>query len=139
MPQLKIFGLEFKKNFGHIWTQPTQICLISTFYRKIKMPKLGTKNALFGHFWSNNFKSSCHIWNHHPLICLTAKFQSEKKAQFWEQNYLIFVFWGCNLKITLSYFKSVPLNLSYCKILQKKIMPNFGTQNTLFGYFLLEF
>ena len=34
-----------------------QICLFAKFHRKTKMPKFGTKNALFGYFWARILKS----------------------------------------------------------------------------------
>ena len=30
----------------------------------MRMPKFGTKNALFGYFLARILKSYCHIWNH---------------------------------------------------------------------------
>ena len=50
MPYLDIFGLEFKKNYCNISNQHPQICQIAKFCEKTKMPKFGTKNALFGFF-----------------------------------------------------------------------------------------
>ena len=47
MPYLGTFGLEFEKNYCHIWNQHPQICLISKFRKKAKMAKVGTKNDLF--------------------------------------------------------------------------------------------
>ena len=38
------------------------------------MPKLGTKDALFGYFWAEIRKQYCHIRKQHPRICLIAKF-----------------------------------------------------------------
>ena len=42
------FGAGTWKQFCHIWNQYLQICLIEKFHWKAKMPKFGTKNALFG-------------------------------------------------------------------------------------------
>ena len=39
------------KQFCHIWNQQPRICLIAKFCRKTKMPKFGSKNALFWYFW----------------------------------------------------------------------------------------
>ena len=50
MSYLGIFGLEFRKNYGHIWNQHPRIGLIAKFHGKRKMPKFGAKNALFGYF-----------------------------------------------------------------------------------------
>ena len=73
-----------------------------------------------------------------PRICLIAtkfvtkinilKFGTNKNEWF---GY----FFDWNLKILLSYLKSVPLNLPDCKIpYQNKILKS-GNQNALFGYF----
>ena len=51
IPHFGIFGLEFEGD------QHPQICLIAKLCEKMKMPKFGTKNALFGHFWGLNFKN----------------------------------------------------------------------------------
>ena len=40
----------FLKNYCHIWNQHPQICIFAKFCEKTKMPKFGTKNALFGFF-----------------------------------------------------------------------------------------
>ena len=50
MPDFGIFRLELEKN-SHIWNQHPQICLITKLRGKTKMPKFGTKIALFGYFW----------------------------------------------------------------------------------------
>ena len=41
--------------------QHPQICVIAKFCQKIKMPKLWTKNALFGYFQARTLKKYCHI------------------------------------------------------------------------------
>ena len=38
----------------------------------MEMPKIATKNALFGYFWARILKYYCHIWNQHPQICHSA-------------------------------------------------------------------
>ena len=42
------------------------------------MPKLETKNALFGYFRTRIWKNYPHIWIQHPRIYLTAKFRQKK-------------------------------------------------------------
>ena len=39
------------KNYCHIWNQQLRISPIAKFCKETKMPKFGTKNALFGCFW----------------------------------------------------------------------------------------
>ena len=51
MSDLGICGLEFEKKYCHIWNQHLRICLIEKYRERTKMPKIGTKNALFGYFW----------------------------------------------------------------------------------------
>ena len=40
------------KNYCHICNQHRLICLIAKFCAKIRILKFGTKNALFGCFWT---------------------------------------------------------------------------------------
>ena len=44
----------------------------------MKMPKFGTKNALFGYSWAETCKQNSHIEQHHQ-ICLIAKFREIMK------------------------------------------------------------
>ena len=44
--------LEFSKKCCHITNQHPEFCLIAKFCKKPKMPKFGSKNALFGYFWT---------------------------------------------------------------------------------------
>ena len=46
MPYLRIFGSEFKKTIVMF-----EISTIK-FREKMKVPKFGTKSALFGYFWA---------------------------------------------------------------------------------------
>ena len=43
------------------------------------MPKFGSKNALFGYFWTRIWKHYCHIWNVHTRICLGEKFRKKTR------------------------------------------------------------
>ena len=45
----------------------------------MKIPKFGTKNALFGSFWAGIWKQYCRIWNKHLWICLIANFYEKRK------------------------------------------------------------
>ena len=60
MPYLGIFGLEFENNIVmfEIIISTLSNCKIS---RKMKMPKFGTKNVLFGYFEARILKNYCHI------------------------------------------------------------------------------
>ena len=89
MPYLNIFGLEFKKNYCHISNQHPQICQIAKFCEETKLPKFGTKNALFRYFWDRILKNCCHILNQHPQICLLVKsWEKTKMPKFGTKNAL---------------------------------------------------
>ena len=38
----------------------SRICLTAKFREKMKMPKFGTKNDLFGCFWARIYRNYCH-------------------------------------------------------------------------------
>ena len=61
--------LPFSKKLLSCLNQDLRICLNAKFREKMKMPKFGTKNVLFGYFWTGIFKNFCHIWVKHPQIC----------------------------------------------------------------------
>ena len=44
------------------------------------MPKLGTKNALFGSVWAGICQKFCHIWYQRTQICLAAKLAAKIKS-----------------------------------------------------------
>ena len=46
MLHVSIFGLEFKKNYCHIWNQHPRICLIAKCRKKAKIPEFGAKFCL---------------------------------------------------------------------------------------------
>ena len=87
---------------------------------------------------SLNLNKYCHIWNHHPWICLLEKFAEKIKIPIFETM----VYWitlNKKLEQILFYLKSAPSNLSHSKILQKKNkILKFQTKNALFGYFWLK-
>ena len=68
------------KKYVHIWNQRPPICLISFFLVKMTMPKLGTKNTLFGSFWAGICQKNCHIWYQRTQICLAAKLAAKIKS-----------------------------------------------------------
>ena len=97
-------GLKFKKLFSYLKSDPW-ICLIAKFCIETKMPKFGTKNALFGHSWAWISKKLLSYLKSAPLkFALLQNFAKNKNAQIWDQKCLIWVFWGWNLKI-MSYLK----------------------------------
>ena len=60
MPDLGILGLEFSNTIV-IFEIRTLEFLIAKFREKMKIPKFGTKNALFGYFWARIIKDYRHI------------------------------------------------------------------------------
>ena len=52
-----IFGLGFQIILSYLKSAP----LMGKFRERIKIPKFGTKNALFGHFRVRIFKNYCHM------------------------------------------------------------------------------
>ena len=107
------------KLYRHIWNQYPRICLFAKFGEK--MPKFGTKNALFGYLWARISKNYCHIWNQPLPICLVATFCEETKMpKLGTKNALFKYFWpkmpylgilGIEyLKRLLWYLKSAPSN-----------------------------
>ena len=52
MPYLGIFEQEFQKNFAIFEISALKLALLQNLVQKIKILKFGTKNALFGYFWT---------------------------------------------------------------------------------------
>ena len=158
-------GLEFENN---VWNQHPWICQLAKFLEKKKIPKSGTKNALFGYFWANIFKNFYHIWNQHPRFCLIAKFYVETRmSKFGTKSLLLRLFlkichichiwnphpWICfvtklNVKITILKFGTKNVWLRRLRIDFFLIMQNFvkkwkclnkGLQMPYLGIFGLEF
>ena len=61
MPYLGSFGLKFKNNIVEFEISSLEFVYFGKFREKMKMPKFGTKNALFGYFWTTSLKNYCHI------------------------------------------------------------------------------
>ena len=93
------------KKYYHIWNQHPRICLNGKFRKKMKTPKFGARKGLSGYLWAEIWKYYFHIWNMRPRICLVAKFGAKIKIlKFGTKSiYLIWVFFGWNLKNFLSY------------------------------------
>ena len=52
MPYLGVSGSNFEKLLSYLKSALANLCLIAKFHARIKMPKFGTKNALFSCFWT---------------------------------------------------------------------------------------
>ena len=72
------------------------------------MPKSGTKTTLLGYFWQKTrylgisvqdfLKNYSHVWNHHPPVCLIAKFWEKEMPNFGTKNALFGCFCAWILK-----------------------------------------
>ena len=60
MEMLK-FYTKNKKNCDHIGNHRLRICLVAKLREKMKMPKFGTENVLFGYLWDRILKNYFHI------------------------------------------------------------------------------
>ena len=128
----------------------------------MKMTKFGTKNALFGYFWTRIWKQFCHIWKLHPRICLIAKFRGKTKMpKFGIKNALFEYFWArifknyCHIwnqhpkicliaslglwagiwKNSCHIWNQHPGNRLVAKFGAKIRIHKFGSKFALFGYF----
>ena len=134
---LLVFGsFGMSKNYCHICNQHRLICLIAKFCAKIRILKFGTKNALFGCFWTEIWKYYCHNWNQLPQICLIPKFGLKLKIlKFGTQNALFGYFWTGIWKQYCHVRNQHPRICLTEKFREKMKMPKFGTKNALFGCF----
>ena len=73
-----------KFGIKYVWNQHPWICLVAKVYKKQqqKKHKFGTKNALFGYFWTRNLKKYCHIWDQHPWVCQKWIFNPNQTVNF---------------------------------------------------------
>ena len=140
-PYSDIFALEFEKNYCHIWNQHPQILVMRKVCEKTKIPKLGSKNALFWYFWGRTLKSYSHIWNRHRWIRIIAKFCEETKmptfGYFWPKMPYLGIFGlDCFWKNYCYIWNRHRRICQMAKFCENTKMPNFGTKNALFGDFL---
>ena len=67
MPYLGIFGLELKKTYVIFKISTLEFCLTAEYREIMKMPKFGTKSALFGYFWARILKKTIVIFETNTL------------------------------------------------------------------------
>ena len=139
MPYSGIFGLEFENNNVIFEISALELVLYGKFREKMKMPKFGTKNALFGYFWVRILKNYCHIWNQHPQICLFPKFRGKTNIlKFETKNAWFGYFWTgiwkqyCHIEIRALEFVRLQ------NFAKKQKCLNFGTKVPHLGIFGLE-
>ena len=71
---------------------------------------------LYMGLWAGMLKSYCHFWNQRPPIYLMAKFRAKVRIfKFGTKIFYLGVL-GSKIGRPLSYLKSVPSNLPYCKV-----------------------
>ena len=68
-------GYNFKRTMAIFEISNPRICLIAKYCDVTKMPRFGTKSALFGYFWARILKNC----SEHPRISAIAKFREETK------------------------------------------------------------
>ena len=56
MLHLGALGSNFQKLLSYLKSAPMKLSLIVIFHERIKTPKFGTKNGLFGYFWARILK-----------------------------------------------------------------------------------
>ena len=136
MPYFGIFGLEFEKNYCHIWNQHPQNCLIANFAKKQKCLNLGRKMWDSGIFVLEFEKKYYHICNQHPQIGLIAKYHEiMKMSKFGAKKPLFGYFWA-RISNTYCHIWNQHLQISViAKFREETKMPKFGTKNALLGYF----
>ena len=126
-PYSDIFALEFEKNYCHIWNQHPQILVMRKVCEKTKIPKLGSKNALFWYFWGRTLKSYSHIWNRHRWIRIIAKFCEETKMpKVGTKNALFGYFWTGIWKQYCHIWNQHPRICVIAKFCEETKMPTFG-------------
>ena len=127
-----LFFIYCTKN--HVMCMLLKTLLLLLFREKPKMPKFGTKNALFEYFGVRFLKNYCHIWNQHPRICQTTKFREEiKMSKFGTKNTLFGYFGTRILENYCHTWNQHPRIYRIAKFPEKTKMPKFGTKNALFG------
>ena len=116
---LGIFGLQFIKNYYQIFNQHPRICEKIKFHPKQKKIFLGPKMLYLG-LWTRILENYCHICNQRPPIYLMAKFPTKTRILNLMPKMPYLGVLGRNFKKPLSYLKSAPSNLPYCKHWCKK-------------------
>ena len=94
MPYLGISWAGIWRCYCHNWNQCPQVCLITDFGGRIKIPKFGTKMPYFVIFGLRFEKGIVHIWNQHSGIGLNAKIGVKIKILIiWIKNAWFGCFW----------------------------------------------
>ena len=122
------------KNYWHIYNQRPPICLIAKFRAKIRIPKFGTKNALFGCFGQQFWKTFV-IFASSALNFAFFFLQKIKKLKFGPKN-ARFPYIGTGiLKHYCNTRSQRPHNYLVVKFGAKIKVLKFGTKNASYTYF----
>ena len=74
---------------------PSNLPNYKIWAKKAKMPKVGTKNALFGYFWARILNKLLPYFESAPSNLLIARFlQKTEMAKFRTKNALFGYFWA---------------------------------------------
>ena len=104
------------------------------------MPKLGTKHALLEYFWLQVLKNYCHIWNQHPQICQTAKFQEKTKMPKFVTKNALFRYFGARILTNYCYIWNQHSRICRtAKFKEKQKCLILGPKMSYLGIFRLEF
>ena len=132
------FSLGTPKNFYRVGNQHHRICLTTKFGRKTKIPKFGTKNALFVRFWAKYFKKIA-IFEINTLdFVYLQNFVKNQKCPNLRPKMLFFRIFGVEFQKKYEHFwYQHPGNSLNAKVREKIDMGKFGTKTDLFVYFWL--
>ena len=121
----------------NIWNQNPWICLIEKYREIMKMPKCGSKNALFGYFCTRTSKNYYRIWNQQLQISVIAKFCEETKMSKFGTKNTWFGYFGTGIwKQYCHIWNQYPRICLIAKFCEKTKIRKLGPKNVLFGYFL---
>ena len=130
-----VLGWNLRILLSHLKLVPSNLsnCI---FPCKIKIPKFGTKNALFWYFWTGILKKYYHNWNQCPWIFLIAKFGAKTKILIFGTKNALFGYFKTRIWEQYSHiWNQRPWICIVVKFWEKMKMSKFGSKNALFGYF----
>ena len=116
-----------KKILSYVKSVPSNLSNDKIFWKR-KMPKLGTKNAVFGFFGGRILKNNCHVCYQHLQIFLIAKF-FQKRPKFVSKNALFGNILAGILKHYCRIWNQHPQICLFAKFHEKTKMPKLETKN----------
>ena len=132
---LCIAGPEFENNIV-IFEINTLEYLSTKFRGKLKRPKFGTKNALFGYFWDRNFKIILSYLKWAPSDLTNSKISwNNENTKFGTKNALYEYFGARIFKNYCQIWNQHPQNFLIAKFCKSTKMPKFLTEDAFFRSF----